>query len=153
MKQFTTAIEESISEDEAKVKAEEREAAIVALMAKDKTLKREYAEAEVDGESYVEFEIDGRVLRSYKPHDGQMIFMLASMGKGQQAAGRFAAIVNVMLESLRGDDNDYLTGRLLTSRREDRLPPKKIEEIFAFLVEEWFRADDGADGAPVSDRG
>jgi hypothetical protein len=129
VKEFVTAVEDVIAEDE-------REAKIADLVAQGKS--REEAEAEVDGESFVEFTLDGRTLKAYQPTDGQMTFMLAALGRGQSQEQRFAAIINIMMESLRDEDQDYLEGRLLTRDPKQRLPIKKIEEIFEYLTEEWF---------------
>lgn len=129
MKEFVTAVEEVIAEDE-------REAKIAALIAEGKS--REEAEAEVSEETYVEFKLDDRVLRAYSPTEGQLTFMLAALGRGQSQDQRFAGIINIMMESLRDEDQDYLEGRLLTRDPKNRLPVKKIEEIFEYLIEEWF---------------
>jgi hypothetical protein len=64
--------------------------------------------------------------------------MLASLGRGQSQDQRFASIINIMLESLREEDAEYLETRLLTRDRKKRLPSEKIEEIFEYLVEQWF---------------
>lgn len=109
MKQFTTAVEEAVNEAEGN-----------------------------EEEQYTEFSVDGRVIRAYPPTPGQLTFMMASMGRGQTTDQRFAAIVNIMLESLRDEDKDYMESRLLTRDPLRRIPVKKIEEIFEFLMEEWF---------------
>jgi hypothetical protein len=129
MKEFISAVEDIEAEDE-------REAKIVALVAEGKT--REEAESEVDEERYVEFKVDGREMRAYQPTDGQLAFMLAALGRGQTSDQRFAAIVNIMLSSLRDSDRDYMESRLLTRDRKHRLPMKQLEAIFEHLTEEWF---------------
>ncbi len=110
MKEFTSAVEEIESEDGG-VKPEER---------------------------YVEFKLDGRVLHSYPPLDGQLAFMLAALGRGQTTEQRFAAIINIMMSTLRDEDRDYLEGRLLSRDPKQRLTIATIEEIFESLIEEWF---------------
>lgn len=136
MKEFISAVEDVEAEDE-------REKGIDALIAaateKGETLSREDAAAQYDedNESFIEFKIDGRVCRAYQPTEGQLTFMLAALGRGQNQDQRFAAILNIMLSSLRDADADYIEGRLL-SRGKDRLPVKVIEQIFESLVEEWF---------------
>ena len=129
MKEFTTAVEDVLAEDE-------REEQIKALMEQGKT--RDEAEAEVSGETYAEFTLDGRVMRAYSPNEGQLAFMLAALGRGQTSDQRFAAIVNIMMESLRDEDKDYLESRLITRDRKRRLPLSTIEAIFEHLTEEWF---------------
>lgn len=130
MKEFISAVEDVAAEDE-------REAKIAALMESGKT--REEAEREVeDSEGVVEFKVDGRTLRAFPPTDGQLAFMLAALGRGQSADQRFAAIINIMLSAMRGEDQDYLEGRLLTRDPKNRLPMSTIEAIFEHLTEEWF---------------
>lgn len=144
MKEFITAIEDIAAEDE-------REAKIVALVEAGKT--REEAETEVDRGTPIEFSIDGRVMQAFPPNDGQLAFMLAALGRGQTSDQRFAAILNIMFESLRDDDKDYLESRLLSADPKKRLPIKQIEGIFEYLTEEWFRPPVSGGSAPVSDRG
>lgn len=129
MKEFTTAVEEVVSEDD-------REEKVLALVEAGKT--REEAEAEVP-EGFVVFKIDGREMHAFPPTDGQLAFMLAALGRGQTADSRFAAIINIMLESLRDEDKDYLESRLLTRDPKKRLGMKQVEAIFEHLTEEWFR--------------
>jgi hypothetical protein len=129
VKEFITAVEEVVADDE-------REAKIVALVEQGKS--REEAEAEVDEDPYVEFKVDDRVLRAYMPTDGQLAFMLAALGRGQSQDQRFAAIINIMLSSLRDEDQDYLEGRLLDRDPKRRLKMPMVEQIFEHLTEEWF---------------
>lgn len=144
MKEFTTAVEDVLHEDE-------REAKIVALIAEGKT--REEAEDEVDNDRFIEFSLDGRVMRAYPPNDGQLAFMLAALGRGQTSDQRFAAILNIMFESLRADDKDHLEARLLSRDPAKRLSIKRIEEIFEYLTSEWFRKDVPGSGASVPSGG
>lgn len=109
MKEFITAVEEVIAEDE-----------------------------NPEEEPFIAFNVDGRELHAYPPNDGQLAFMLAALGRGQSADQRFAAILNIMLSSLRGADADYLEGRLLSRDPKQKLPIKQIEAIFEHLSEEWF---------------
>lgn len=133
MKQFTTAVEDVVQD-------QEREDRILALMA-DKPdgspgMTREEAEEEVD--PYIEFDLDGRVMRAYRPIEGQVVFMMAALGRGQSKESRFASILNIMFESLRSDDKDHLEARLLSRDPKVRLPMKQIEGIFEYCVEGWF---------------
>lgn len=102
----------------------------------------EEAEAEDEGtpveEQFVEFMLDERKMRAYTPHDGQLAVMMATMGRGVSSTQRFATIINLLMETLEDDDADYFQGRLLTRNPKERLPSEKIEEIFSFLMEEWF---------------
>jgi len=99
-------------------------------------------EQETDGtpveEQFVAFKVDGHELHAYPPTDGQLAFMLAALGRGQTQDQRFAAIINIMLSSLRNEDADYLESRLLSRDPKVRLPIKQVEAIFEHLTEEWF---------------
>lgn len=86
----------------------------------------------------IEYELDERKMTAYKPHEGQLTFMLAALGRGQTDSQRYAAIVNIMMAAHRGEDQDYLESRLLTNVWKDRLHLKELEEIFEHLIEEWF---------------
>lgn len=114
------------------------------------TAVQEVLEGEEQEEQYIPFKLDDREMRAYQPTDGQLIFMLAAMGRGQTSDQRFAAIMNILFESLRDDDRDYLESRLLTRDPNRRIPPEKIEEIFAYLTEEWFArpTQPSSDSAP-----
>jgi len=131
MKEFVSAVEDIAAEDE-------REAKIAALIEQGKT--REEAEAEVPNEDYVEFSIDGRAMKAYRPEPAQLAFLLAALGRGQTKTSRFAAIMNIMFESLDEDDKDYLEGRMLTRDPQKRLSMKTIEEVFEYITSEWFRS-------------
>jgi hypothetical protein len=129
MKEFVTAYEDVVAEDE-------RETKIKALVESGKT--RAEAEAEVEDDDFIEFNLDGRIMRAYTPTEGQLAFMLAALGRGQTQDSRFAAILNIMFESLRGDDKDYLENRLLSRDPKKRLSMKMIESIFEHITSEWF---------------
>lgn len=144
MKEFALAVTDELDE-------QEREAKIDALVASGKT--RGEAEVEVDRGEPIEFKIGERVLKAYKPDETQLIFLLASLGRGQSKESRMASIVNVMLESLAGDDKDWFEERLLTSDRSKKVPPALLEQVFEYLTSEWFRPAVPGDGTAVSDRG
>lgn len=110
MKEFTTAVQD-MSDDANEVPEDER---------------------------VIPFMLDGRELKAHQPTDGQLTFMLASMGRGQSQDQRVSSVLNMMLAVFNEDDKDYLEGRLLTRDPKRRLSLAKIEEIFEYLVEEWF---------------
>lgn len=128
MKEFVSAVQEEIVE-------QDRESQIAALMEQGRT--REEAELEADATEYTDFKLDGRVMRAYKPNSTTLAFMLATLGRGQTKDQRFAAILNIMFESLREEDKDHLENRMLT-RGPKQVKMEQIEEIFEFLIEEWF---------------
>lgn len=116
----------------------------------------DHIEGESAEEEFTAFELDGRELRAYKPHEGQLLFMMAALGRGQSDDKRLASIVNLMMSTLRGEDQDYLEERLLERDPQKRLKIQKIEEIFQWLVEdEWFsdptqESSDSAESQPTT---
>lgn len=168
MKEFTTTVEDIVAEDEFAAAVAERAEKVQALIDASKAARQESIDAqmadgvtktkamkaapkvltraeaeeqvpEVESEDKpVEFLLDGRTMHAYQPTSGQLAFMLASLGRGQTDDGRFAAIINVMLECLRDDDKDYFESRLLTRDPKKRIGMKTIEGVFEYLTEEWF---------------
>lgn len=149
MKSFTTAVKAEVQSSERQDKIDalvaERQNKISALVEEGQTREaaeakiREEAEREVDNGKPVEFELDGRKMRAYPPTDGQLIFLMASHGRGQTNNGRFSSSVNVILECLDEDDKDHLESRLLS--RKEKVDPDVLESIFEHLTEEWFGSD------------
>lgn len=130
MKEFTTAAEEIVTEAD-------REERIKALLAQGKTQQEAETEAG-EADSYVEFTLDGRVMKAYTPTPAQLTFMLAALGRGQTKDSRFGSIVNIMMESMDEDDQDHLESRMLSRKRGVRLEIEQLEQIFEYLVGEWF---------------
>lgn len=86
----------------------------------------------------VKFKLDGREMTANPPTDGQLVFIMAAMGRGQSNQQRLAAMVNIMMEVLDPEDQDYFEGRLLTRETKERIGFKTIEDVFEFIVEQWF---------------
>lgn len=134
IKEFEAAVEE--------VEHDEKIAARIAeLVAEGKSPEEaeEQAYQEEDERKAVKFKLRGRELTAYQPRDGQMAFLLANLGRGQTSDGRFAAIVNIMTECLRGDDKDWFESLLLSGDRKTALGLKTVEGVFSFLTEKWFQ--------------
>lgn len=159
MKEFITAVEDIVAEDEREealaaredkineliaASAIARETFIQAEMEAGKTKKSASAKApkvltraqaeeqvpEVDVEDPpIEFLLDGRVMHAYPPTEGQLAFMMAGLGRGQTDDGRAGTMVNVMLASLRGDDKDHFESRLLLPKRDPKRLTMKTIEV------------------------
>lgn len=99
---------------------------------------------------HVTFKLNGRLMRAYPPNDGQLAFMLASLGRGQTDTQRMASMINLMMSSLRNEDADFFESGLLARDPKDRIGIKAIEEIFGFLIEEWFARPTQPQSASVS---
>lgn len=140
MKEFSSAVSEVEAEEERAFEIEARQRRVEARIKTGASPEEaEAAEAGVDEEDFIEFKLDGRVMRAYPPTEGQLAFMLAALGRGQSQDQRFASIINIMLAAMRDEDQDYLEGRLLAKKTDpNRLTIKKLESIFEYLTEEWF---------------
>ena len=128
MKEFITAVEDLAEGEDGKVQM---------LDENDQPMVNDDGTPMMD-DPHVRFKIDGRVLRAYFPTDGQLAFMMAALGRGQSNESRFAAIINIMMESLGSEDKDYFEGRLLTRDASKRLKIREVEGIFEYLTSEWF---------------
>lgn len=91
-----------------------------------------------DESKKIQFMLDDRVMTASQPTTGQLTFLAASTGRGQSKLSRFSSILNVIFECLDEDDQEYLEGRLLTRDPKNQVPMAQVEEIFAYLMEEWF---------------
>lgn len=103
------------------------------------------AAEKTEDEQYTEFKVDGRTLRAYRPTPGQLIFMMGALGRGQSEDSRLGSVINIMMETLRDSDADYLEGRLLERDPKKRIEPELVNDIFEALVKEWFRDDTASD--------
>lgn len=149
MKEFITAVEDIAAEDGRQERIDalvaKRQDQIDALVAEGNSpaaaeaVIRAAAEEEVDKGIPVTFMLDKRKMTAFPPDEAQLALLLASLGRGQKKESRFAAILNIMFESLAEDDKDYLENRMLTSNKAEKISMKQIEGIFEYLVEEWFR--------------
>lgn len=70
------------------------------------------------------------------PTEGQLVFLMSAMGRGQTGAQRVASVVNFLNAVLEPSSADYLAMRLLD--RDAPLPDEAIEEIFRAFAEDWF---------------
>lgn len=143
MKEFVSAFRETEAEDNLAEARADRERRIERLVAEG--WQREDAEKEIpevtDRGLAVAFMLDGRRLLAYPPHEGQLIFMMAGLGRGQSKEQRLGAMVNVMMEALDEDDKDYFEGRLLTADPKERIGSEVLEQVFEYLTTEWFASD------------
>lgn len=144
IKQFEAAVEE-VEHSEA-IKAR-----IAVLVEEGMTPERaeDKAYEEEERKKAVVFTLRGRKMTAFQPREGQMAFLLANLGRGQTSDGRFAAIVNVMTNSLRGDDKDFFESLLLEGDRRRALKLETVEGIFSYLTEQWFRDDVSEGGAAL----
>lgn len=128
MREFVAAVEDLNEDEDGKVQM---------LDENDQPMFNEDGSPMMD-DPHVRFKLDDRMLRAYNPTPGQLMFMMAALGRGQSNESRFASILNIMFESLGPEDKDWFEGRLLTRDKDKILSPKRIEGIFEYLTTEWF---------------
>lgn len=95
-------------------------------------------EKNLEEEDFVEFKLDGRLMKAYTPTSGQLVMLNAGLGRGQTDDQRFATILNFMFGCLEDADKDHLESRLLDRSKRHRMNLDQLEEIFEYLMEEWF---------------
>ena len=96
-------------------------------------------EKDIDDEESIEFKLDGRTMKAYTPTSGQLVLLNASLrGRGQTDDQRFGTILNFLFDCMEEGDKDYLESRLMDRDRKRRLKLKQLEEIFEYLMGEWF---------------
>jgi hypothetical protein len=97
----------------------------------------------------IEIPIDGRKIPAYRPSDGQLAVLMASIGTGASDIDGVAGPMNFFGSLLDDDGKKYFTDRLLD--RKDAFGPEDLVEIMEALVEEWgARPTQSSSGSTVS---
>lgn len=78
---------------------------------------------------------DGKVVYAYRPADGQLALLMASMGRGMAANEAIAATVNFFCGLFEDDDRLYIEERLLSRKRNIEID--RIQELLEGLIEKW----------------
>ena len=81
------------------------------------------------------FTVDGTECRCFKPSDGQMAVLLASISRSNDWMTQVAGIVNFFVEVLDDESHAYVTGRLLN--RQDPFGLPEVQAIIEWMVEDW----------------
>jgi hypothetical protein len=81
------------------------------------------------------FEVDGRELRCYRPHEGQVVLLMASFGRHSSQTDKVAGIIDFFVETLDEPSHQHLVGRLLD--RNDPFSVEDVEAIMEWMIEEW----------------
>lgn len=90
---------------------------------------------EDDPEAPMEFKLDGQVVKAYRPTDGQIAVLMASLGRHTAQSTKVAGVVDFFVATLDDDSYDYVVNRLLS--REDPLDLNQVQEVIEWLIEEW----------------
>lgn len=92
---------------------------------------------EVTGETDegIAFKIDGEELRAYKPSDGQLAMLMASLGRGSSETDSVAGVINFFVKVLDSSGAKYIENRLLD--RDDNFELEQVEKVMEWLVGQW----------------
>lgn len=99
-------------------------------------------ESAEEGQTFVinEVDEDGNVVkrvecRYFEPGDGQLAFLMASVGRHTSLPTKLAGVINFFVEVLDEPSHQYIVGRLLD--RDDEFGIEEVTEIMESMVEEW----------------
>lgn len=79
--------------------------------------------------------LETREMVALNPDPAQVAMLMASLGRGSTQTDRIAGMVNFFVNVFDTDSAEYLEQRLLD--RKDGFGPDQVEDILAFLMEEW----------------
>jgi len=88
-----------------------------------------------EDEELLEFKIDGHDLKAYRPTDGQLAMLMASLGRHTGTTTKIAGVIDFFVEVMDSESHQYVVGRLLS--REDPLGIPEVQEVCEWLIEEW----------------
>lgn len=86
-------------------------------------------------EAPLEFMIDGQEVRAFRPTDGQMAMLMASMGRHTSEATRLAGIIDFFVTVMDDESHQYVVDRLLS--RTDPLGLEQVTDVMMWMIEEW----------------
>jgi len=99
---------------------------------KEFTTAVEQAEGEAE---LLEFKIDDHVVRAYRPTDGQLAMLMASVGRHTSEVTKIAGCIDFFVTVMDEESHRYVVDRLLS--REDPLGIMDVQGIIEWLIEEW----------------
>lgn len=79
---------------------------------------------------------DETELLAYKPSDGQLAMLMASLGRGSSETDSVAGVINFFVKVLDSSGARYIENRLL-DRADTGFELEQVEDIMEWLVEEW----------------
>lgn len=73
--------------------------------------------------------------RYFRPSDGQIAMVMASVGRHANNAAKMAGIIDFFVAVLDEESHYYIVDRLMD--REDPFGLEEVEQIMAEMIEEW----------------
>lgn len=99
------------------------------------TAVAEAAETDEDRDNGNPFLVDGVECHCYKPEDGQLAVLLASVSRSQNWQTQVAGIINFFVEVLDDQSHQHIVGRLMD--RNDPFGLDEVKDIMEWMVEDW----------------
>lgn len=90
---------------------------------------------ETEDDKALHFAVDGKELKCYRPNDGQLAMLMASVGRHASQTQQVAGIIDFFVAVMDDESHSYLVDRLLD--REDTFGLQEVESIMMWMVEEW----------------
>ena len=92
-------------------------------------------DAEQGTEEPVEFKLDDQVVKAYRPTDGQIAILMASIGRHTTESTKIAGVIDFFVATLDDESYNYVVNRLLS--RDDPLELEQVQEVIEWMIEEW----------------
>jgi hypothetical protein len=86
-------------------------------------------------EDPLEFSIDGKTLRAYRPTEGQMAMLMAALGRHTTEATKVAGAIDFFVAIMDQESYNYLADRLMS--RDDPIEIEEVSDIVQWIIEEW----------------
>ena len=81
------------------------------------------------------FKLDGRECRAYKPNDGQLAMLMASLGRHSSDATKLAGVIDFFVTVMDDESHQHVVDRLLS--RDDTFGLEQVTDIMMWMIEEW----------------
>lgn len=88
-----------------------------------------------EAEDPLEFSLDGKVLRAFRPTEGQLALLMAAVSRHTSEATKVAGAIDFFVSIMDQDSYTYLADRLMS--REDPIGLEQITEVTQWIIEEW----------------
>lgn len=100
------------------------------------TAAKAVVEEDEGASKWIEFKVDGKVLRAVKkPSDGQVAFLMAATSSKKSGSDRVAGLLNFFDSALDDDSQVYISEKMLDPN--DEFGIEEIQSILEYLMGEW----------------
>lgn len=99
------------------------------------TAVREQEIIDAREEDAIEFEIDGVMLKAYRPTPSQVAYAMTASSKNSSFQEQIAGTINFFTAVLDEESRVYIVNRLLDGT--DPFEIENVQEVISYLMEEW----------------